>query len=128
MDLFLHNIFSNQRVSVGDVRRYSRYFVTETRGPAKFPVVPTKKVEPREEVKPTGLPDVEIDLEAEMDVCTLTEEPDEFDDIAKLKEETSEDLEEPKEDKRVCRRFLNWLNELLADLNRRKIAKTHRDS
>ena len=38
----------------------------------------------------------------------------------------SEKFEEPKEDKSVCRRFVNWLNELTADLNKGKIAKTYR--
>lgn len=159
MDLFQHDIFRNQKVPVGDFLRYSRHFVTETRGPAKLSVVPTKEVEPSEEVTPTGLPDVEIHLQAETergqqerqqsdaveDVITpappeqveehlhqtvqniiQTEELDEFDDIAKLAEEMWEELEEPQEDTSVCRRFLNWLNELLADCSRRKIAKTYR--
>ncbi|XP_028461415.1 uncharacterized protein LOC114573419 [Perca flavescens] len=62
MDLFQHDIFHNQKVLVGDVQRFSKHLVAETRGPAKLSAVPTKEVKPSEKTRPTGPTDVEIHL------------------------------------------------------------------
>ncbi|KAK1889163.1 ATP-dependent helicase/deoxyribonuclease subunit B [Dissostichus eleginoides] len=138
--LFQHDIFQNQKVPVGDIRRYSRHLAAEIRGPAKLPVHPKEDVKSTVEMIGTiellhkadfgkveiaegkqEMPKSEkvIRRDEHRDICSTLQqeeqtekEPDEFDNIAVIREEVVEERNETKKDKSVFRRFRTWLHEL----------------